>query len=324
MPWTITSPVYIYLIITIPLFILVWTKIPADKLTKLLVFLSFLLYNVICYFIINWAVVYYYSSFLPAILSFAIFLRFLLNLQKTPNLPKENKFGLIKIISLVILLVILALVNYRVVYLSYRHTGDHALLLFPLRSGMYTAVNAGNGVDGIGMNNHITSWFTETPHSGEDMGYGVDVMKLGIAGMISENFRIMPDEYIKYNVYNDPVYSPCFGPVIHVEDGKPNLELFGEGDKLGNFVVLQCVDYFITLGNLKAGTIVVQPGDRLTPNRLVGQVGNSSSPGVPHFHIHATKGGWKEGEGTAIPMLFDSAFAVNDFWVRNELFIGSK
>jgi hypothetical protein len=322
MPWTIITPVFIYLIITIPLFFLFWIKKPVDKLTKLLIFVVFFLYNLLWYFTVNWAVVNYHISYLPFISSLLIAIYYLLDLRRTPNIPGKTKVSLFITTGLIVITGLLGYASYRVVYLSYRHTGEHVLLLFPLRQGLYTVVNGGNGLDGIGMNNHLTAWFTKEFVTDPEMVFGIDVMKMGIAGMISTNQRILPSELIRYEIYNDTVYSPCFGPVIHVEDGHPNLQIPDKGgDHLGNYVVIQCVDYFVFLSNLKSGSIIVTPGERLTPNRIVAQVGNSASPGIPHLHIHAKVGGWREGEGTPVPMLFDGAFAVNDFQVRNEILI---
>lgn len=322
MPWTITLPVIIYLLITIPVFLLIWIKRPVDKLTKLLVFLLYLLYSSIWYYTVNWAVVNYHLSYLPAISSILILVYYLFDVRRTPNLPKWTVVKGISTVSLVVVISLLGYGSYRIVYRSYQHSGEHVLLLFPLRQGLYTVVNGGNGLEGVGMNNHLTAWFTDEFKTNQDWIYGIDVMKLGIAGMISTNRSILPTELIRYEIYNDTVYSPCFGPVIHVEDGHPNLEIPDKGgDHLGNYIVIQCVDYYVFLSNLKSGSIIVSPGDQVTPNRMIAQVGNSASPGIPHLHIHAKVGGWKEDEGTPVPMLFDGAFAVNDFQVRNEILI---
>jgi murein DD-endopeptidase MepM/ murein hydrolase activator NlpD len=75
------------------------------------------------------------------------------------------------------------------------------------------------------------------------------------------------------------------------------------------------------VANLKNGSIRKQPGDRISLDGVIATVGNSGSPSIPHLHIRATRGGWRPGMGTAIPMLFDGAYSVNQFATRNKIFV---
>ena len=137
----------------------------------------------------------------------------------------------------------------------------------------------------------------------------------------------LPSSNFDYNIYEDWVYSPCMGTVVYVEDGHPDLKPFEPPQsKLGNYLVIQCADSFVTLANLKNGTIrnagpALQAGDVIRMNTLVALVGNSGTPSIPHLHIQATRGGWRPGTGTPVPILFDGAYAVNQFATRNKIFV---
>jgi hypothetical protein len=200
---------------------------------------------------------------------------------------------------------------------SYQHPAEGVLMLFPLRSGIYVVTNGGNGILGIGMNNYVHKFPWSNGESQPQKAYAVDIMEMTTGGRVGKG--ILPSSKLDYEIYTEPVYSPCFGQVIYVEDGHTDVDLFEETTELGNYVVIQCVDYYITMGNFRKGTINVAVGERITVNRQVGQVGNSGTPAIPHLHMFATKGGWENGEGEPVPMFFERAFSVDNFLVRNEV-----
>jgi hypothetical protein len=133
---------------------------------------------------------------------------------------------------------------------------------------------------------------------------------------------VLPDWNWNYKIYDDSVLTPCMGTVVYVEDGHPDLKPFEQPtSELGNYVVLQCADSFVTLANLRNGTINYEPGELVWWNTVVAHVGNSGTPSIPHLHIRATVNGWRPGTGTPIPMLFDGAYAINQFATRNKIFV---
>jgi hypothetical protein len=109
-----------------------------------------------------------------------------------------------------------------------------------------------------------------------------------------------------------------------VEDGHPDVDVNEPGTPLGNYVVIQCAEYYITLANLRNGSIQVQAGDPVNFELYLGTVGNSGVPSIPHLHVHATKGSWEPGEGQPVPLIIPSTFAVDKFLVRNDLYISNK
>ena len=168
-------------------------------------------------------------------------------------------------------------------YASY--PGKPVLLFYPVRYGLYVVVNGGNGLEGIGMNDAYQDWMGRK--TGEkSMGYAVDFMKIkNDRGWISDS--TLPGIITKYEGFRDPVYSPCVGKVVYVEDGHPDVVLGTPEAPLGNRVVLQCLEYYVTVANLRKDSIIVKVGESINFRVQIGQTGSSGSPSVPHvtgFH----------------------------------------
>lgn len=53
----------------------------------------------------------------------------------------------------------------------------------------------------------------------------------------------------------------------------------------GNYVILQCGDYYPLYAHLKNGSVCVRPGDLVRSGDCLGVVGNSGSSLQPHLHF---------------------------------------
>ena len=87
----------------------------------------------------------------------------------------------------------------------------------------------------------------------------------------------------------------------------------------GNHVIVGCQGAEVVLAHLLEGSVSVRPGDRVTPDTLLGRVGNSGNTTEPHLHLHAKRGGTSGDalSGTAVP------FTLNGRWlVRGSVFGG--
>lgn len=333
MPWTTTTPIYIWAITTIILMIALWVKQPDNKLTGIFFVLDFLFYYLFWVECVNWVVLFYWIWILPIPLIIVLLVHIRRRFDrpswigKVPFLPTKSRLSRILLAVSLALFLGLGYVDVRVI-LSFDYQsapGDPLLLWFPARRGAYVIVNGGNTVNGIGLSTYFHGWFGS---DGDKMSaYAVDVVKLWdlLAGSMSNG--TLPASNFDYKIYEDWVYSPCMGIVVFVEDGHPDLKPFQQPTSvLGNYIVVQCADSFVTLANLRNGSIKngtqdILPGDQLRFNELIGLVGNSGTPSIPHLHIQATRGGWRPGSGTAVPMLFDGAYAVNQFATRNKIFV---
>ncbi|HTW52552.1 MAG TPA: M23 family metallopeptidase [Stellaceae bacterium] len=55
----------------------------------------------------------------------------------------------------------------------------------------------------------------------------------------------------------------------------------------GNYVVVKVGSYFVLLAHLKAGSILVDPGDKVASGVKIAEVGNSGNASIPHLHLQA-------------------------------------
>jgi hypothetical protein len=208
-------------------------------------------------------------------------------------------------------------VNLRVFqsYNTRNYQGKPVLLFFPLRYGIYVVTNGGNGLDGIGMNDSYQNVLgTKTGEA--SLGYVVDFMRLiNNRGQISET--VLPARHQDYESYSDLVYAPCFGTVAYVEDGHPDSAFGTPEAPLGNRVVLQCFEYYVTIANLRKNSVIVKVGDNINFLMQIGMVGSSGSPNIPHLRVFTTTGSYDEN-GTPVPQIFD---LYSRFLVRNDLLL---
>lgn len=332
MPWTMTTPIIIWAVTTIAWMILLWFKYPDNKLTGVFVFLDFAFYYIFWVECVNWIVLNYWIWIIP--IPFIIVLLFHFRrrfdrpswIGKVPWLPTKKFLSRFLLAVSLLLFLGLGYLIFRV-SLSYdyqSYPGNSLLLWFPSRYGAYVIANGGNSVNGFGLSTYFHGWLGS---SGDEMSaFSVDVVKLwSLGGAMSDG--TLPDSNLKYKIYEDPVLGPCVGTVVYIEDGHPDVKPFAKPlSVLGNYLVIQCADTFVTLANLKNGSIkngttIIKPGDQIYFNYVVGLVGNSGTPSIPHLHIQATRGGWRPGTGTPVPMLFDGAYAVNQFATRNKIFV---
>lgn len=180
-------------------------------------------------------------------------------------------------------------------------------LQFPLKGKNYLFAQAG------------ASWLSNHHSNAGSQKYAQDIIQLNSFGRSSSRFN--PTALEEYEIFGQPVYSPCDGIVIVVSDGFEDLSPGVPGDELnaaGNHIYIQCeaLDAHILLAHMKQGTILPLTGSRVKTGEMVGQVGNSGNTSEPHLHIHARRGGNLDDglAGTGIPIMYDGVF-----FSRNDL-----
>ncbi len=326
MTWTSTTPILLWALIFIPGFILLWIFPPRVKLIAILVFLSFLAASLYFVLAVNWSVINYWLRIIPAILPLLLafrlwranrkFFDFELNrIAATPFLPQKGSRQVFVLAVSILVFLVSAVFNF-FLFRSISYTGypgKPVMLFYPLRYGLYVVTNGGNGLDGFGMNNAYQDWLGRK--TGEKyMAYAVDFMKMhNNRGWVSS--EILPTALPKYEGFSEQVFAPCVGKVAYVEDGHPDVAMGTPEAPLGNRVVLQCFEYYVTVANLRNGTIIVKEGESVNYLMQIGQTGSSGWPSVPHVRVFTTLKSWDEN-GTPVPQLFDLDLR---FHVRNDL-----
>jgi hypothetical protein len=178
-------------------------------------------------------------------------------------------------------------------------------LVFPLRDGTYYIANGGSTRM---MNAHVA---TLDPQFAKYRGqsYGVDILKLDSYGRRAES--LAPRELERYAIFGDRIYAPCEGVVVRAEDWLPDL-VPPDVDRVhmpGNFVMLECDDpgvFHVLLAHMRSQSLRVHPGDYVTPDTWLGEVGNSGNSNEPHLHVHAQRAGriWDLFSGDPLPIRF--------------------
>lgn len=106
--------------------------------------------------------------------------------------------------------------------------------------------------------------------------------------------------------FGQPILSPVDGVVTRVVAGRrdhwsrtswPALvyllfegvrELLGPSTILGNHVVIDCgSSRYLLLAHLRCRSLLVRPGQRVSPGQLIGECGNSGNSTEPHVHVQA-------------------------------------
>lgn len=185
-------------------------------------------------------------------------------------------------------------------------------MIFPLRNGCFHVAHGGSQPI---VNGHMKVAAPDL-HQWRGQMWGLDLVKLYPGGGRSRGF--FPRDLNDYAIFGEPLYAPCSGEVVTVENELPDLipPASDEENKAGNYVLLQCdAGAVILLAHLKQGGVVVRPGQTVAAGDLLGEIGNSGNTTEPHLHISAQR---RVGEETILdadprPMTLDG-----DWLVRND------
>jgi hypothetical protein len=319
MPWNTLSPILVWAVLFVLITVWLWIKLPDNKLAAFLVVIDYTLFNLFFIQTLNWSLLNYWLRLVAILGCLVMMIRYLAHYSGYgyPWLP--TKSTLWQLLLALALIPAMGYVNYRV-YLSYSYAsygGEPVLLLLPVRNGMYVVANGGNGLTGLGMNDDYKDLLGRPKTADKYRIYSADIFKMEIHGNIASS--VLPGSIFEYSSFGDFVYSPCPGEVVQAKYNYPDVAPFAEAETaLGNYVVLHCFDYYVTLGNLQQNSNAVKVGDHVNLKVLVGYVGNSASNTIPHLIVYTTDGGW---DVNPVPMLFDGWFGIDQFPVRNQIFL---
>jgi hypothetical protein len=314
MPWSTSTPVTVWTLILIVLGLVFWFRRPRSRIAIFLLWLDFLAVNLIFYFVINWSIVNYYLRYLCLIVPAVVLVRAIFRMRGIPWMPKKDARGARAAFLIgLILLPLIAYADFRV-YSSTFYEKDNPvplLVLVPVY-GMWVVTNGGNASQGIGMSNYANAIFPPDTYTDPSMAYAVDFQEITIRGNLSEQGS-RPSDYRVYAGFNREVFAPCPGTAVFVETGNPQVEVNQKAQGLGDRVVIQCFETYVTVAGMR--NVLVKQNDKVRVGQTIGYVGNSGQPSMPHLHVHATINSYGP-DGIPVPLLFEYVFAT-----RNTIFI---
>lgn len=170
---------------------------------------------------------------------------------------------------------------------------DKVALAFPFKPGKYFVLQGGKGLP------------TNVFHYGlRGAIYAMDIVKLNQYGGRAN--RIFSRRLEDYVIFGDTVYAPCDGLVAHAAGNYPD-NVPPQMNRHPNQVLLETPGYFVFLGHLKKGSVVVREGQYVKQGDPLGCVGNSGFSTEPHLHIqvHAKENGVPWYRGTPLYILFN-------------------
>lgn len=309
MPWTTPVPAYLATLWLVVTFLILWFRQPRGRLAILVLIAAWTLFNTALFYAVNWSQFNWYLRFFCYILPFAVFIRWVLRMKRMPWFPSWNSAsGLVLLLSLVSLLPLSWLNSRILASRSFEIKEPAPLLVLVPVEGMWVVTNGGNSVDGWLMSDYQNPLFAPSHPEDPSMAYGVDFQEITIRGFLGQ-VGPRPANFQDYEGFASEVYAPCPGQVILVETGNPDKQVDAPAEGLGDKVVLQCFDVFITLGNMRA--VLVKEGDPVSLHQMLGYVGNTGSPSLPHLHVHATTGSYLS-DGIPVPLLFEYKFATRN------------
>jgi murein DD-endopeptidase len=158
----------------------------------------------------------------------------------------------------------------------------------PVRGGPWVAVRGPSPASGHRLSLVTTAGTVRVPQR-----FAVDWVRLGDDGRL---FRAAGTNVADWFSYNEPVTAVADGTVTMVRDGRADTSprtaapaIIDAADAPGNVVVIDLGDgRFATYAHLRAGSIVVTPGDRVRSGQTLARIGNSGNALGPHLHFHVS------------------------------------
>lgn len=162
-----------------------------------------------------------------------------------------------------------------------KHTISYEIQ-FPLRNGNFLITDGGNSRISRLMNYHFNSTIHKRNHTNNSMLFATDIVRID-----ESNKSFLPLANSEYAIFGDFVYSPINGKVLKVENTIPDNQPFSGNYpyNTGNTIVIRQNDLYLLIGHLQQGTIKVHPGQEVTVNQLIAQIGNSGMSERPHIHM---------------------------------------
>lgn len=109
--------------------------------------------------------------------------------------------------------------------------------------------------------------------------------------------------------FGTPIYSPCKGLILQVQQDFPDVPIGVNGSAAeANVVAVRCDGFGVSMVHFKQNSVVVKINDLVSVGDLIGLMGNSGNSSGPHLHIAAFKKDPVTQEAINVPLTFDGQY----------------
>lgn len=141
---------------------------------------------------------------------------------------------------------------------------------------------------------HRLSFVTMNGAAHVPQRFAVDWVRLGDDGRF---FEVDGADVRNWHGYDEPVYAASEGTVVLARDGAPDRQPLDRlipatteaSDAPGNVIVIDMGGgVYASYAHLKAGSLKVRQGDRISAGQVVARVGSSGNSLAPHLHFQVS------------------------------------
>ncbi|MDP3517959.1 MAG: M23 family metallopeptidase [Pseudohongiella sp.] len=162
-------------------------------------------------------------------------------------------------------------------------------IALPFGPGVYLIANGGSTT---AVNGHLRTLDpgVERYQPWRGQSRALDIFRITPLGMHATR-GLRPTDPASYATFGTPLLAPCSGQVALAVDGLDDMlvPLMDSDNMAGNFVAIDCGNFFVVLAHLRRGSMQVSVGDLVTVGDLLGEMGNSGNSSEPHLHVHAQR-----------------------------------
>lgn len=215
----------------------------------------------------------YFRMLLPLLLLVAIYMAY--RRIRVPEKPWSRAANISTHAVNLVLIVLMSGISWKIL-IGYPTPAAVIDLASPLRGSNFVVLHGGASPL---INGHY--WITP-------QNYALDILGQDRLGRSATAFSDRK-ELGAYPIFSAPLYSPCDGTVmLAVDEFADQRPPKTDRENLaGNHVMIACKGVEIVLAHMKKDSIRVQPGEKVTTNTVLGEVGNTGNTSEPHLHIHA-------------------------------------
>jgi len=118
----------------------------------------------------------------------------------------------------------------------------------------------------------------------------LDIFRITPLGLHKDGWQ--PADPVRYTTFGTGVVAPCNGNIARVVDGIRDMPVpqMDRTHMAGNYIAIDCGEFYIFLAHLRAGSILVTSGEQVAIGEPLAEMGNSGNSSEPHLHLHAQRG----------------------------------